>query len=105
MSLYGKLAGALVSAAVIGAGAAYITAQSSEVMARVSDLAEELSLYSLREYQGQIALFKGDAEEPVALYSMPVDGLNPADLSLLREGISLRGLEEVARLLDDLGIE
>ena len=105
MSLYGKLTSALVSVAIVGAGGAYLMSQSSEVMAEVTSLAEELSCYTLREYQGKIGLFKGDSDEPAALYSIPVDGINPADLQLLREGISLRGLDEVVGLLEDLGIE
>lgn len=105
MSVYGKLAGTLVSVALIGGGAAYVMSVSDEVMAEVSSLSEEISCYIIREYEGDIALFKEGCDEPVAVYSIPAEGINAADRELLREGIRLQGLSDVTRLLEDLDIE
>lgn len=105
MSLYGKLAGALVSVAIVGCGAAYVISASDEVMAEVSELSNELSYYVIREYNGDIALFKDGSDEPVAIYDLPAEGINAADYELLREGIRLQGLSDVTRLLEDLDIE
>ena len=51
------------------------------------------------------ALFSDDGTEPIAQYSTPIADVNPADAALLKEGIRLRGLTEVSRLLEDLDIE
>ena len=105
MSFYGKLAAALVSAALAGGSAAYVMSIGNEVMADVSDISDQLSCYVIREHEGQIALFKDGAEEPVATYSIPAEGINPADHELLREGIRLQDLGEVMRLLEDWDVE
>lgn len=105
MSFYGKLAAAMVSAALVGGSAAYVLSVSNEVMAEVDGLSEQLSCYTIREYEGQIALFKDGSEQPVAVYSIPVEGINPADYELLREGIRLQNLSEVSRLLEDWDVE
>ena len=105
MSVYGKLAGALVSVALIGGGAAYAMSVGDEVMAEVSSLSDEISCYIIREHEGDIALFKEGSNEPVAIYSIPAEGINAADYELLRKGIRLQGLNEVTRLLEDLDIE
>ena len=67
--------------------------------------AAQLSCYVLREYNGSVALFSDDGTEPIAQYSTPIADVNPADAALLKEGIRLRGLTEVSRLLEDLDIE
>lgn len=105
MSIYGKLAGALISVAIVGGSAAYVMSIGDEVMAEVSDISSELSCYIIREIDGKIALFKEGCDEPVAEYSIPVEGINSADRDLLREGIRLQGLSDVTRLLEDLDIE
>jgi len=85
MSLYGKLAGALVSVAIVGCGAAYVISASDEVMAEVSELSSELSYYVIREYNGDIALFKDGSDEPVAIYDLPAERYNGAVEELLGE--------------------
>lgn len=61
--------------------------------------------FVLREQSGKIALFREGSEEPLAVYKTPVGSLYPADIELLREGIRLKNRAEVARLLEDLGVE
>ncbi len=105
MSVYGKLAGALVSVALIGGSAAYVKTLADEVMADVSEISSQLSRYVIMEYEGKIALFEEGGDSPLAVYSVPIDGINAADYELLKEGIRLRDLSEVARLLEDWDIE
>ncbi len=105
MSFYGKLAGALVSAAIIGGGAAYVADVSSDVMKEVTDLSSEISCYTIKQQGGTIALYKDGSPEPLAVYDMPVCGINAADSELLQEGIRLQGLSEVMRLLEDLDVD
>lgn len=82
MSLYGKMAGGLIALTLVGGSAAYVASAA-----------------------GSVALFSDDGTEPIAQYSTPIADVNPADAALLKEGIRLRGLTEVSRLLEDLDIE
>lgn len=53
---------------------------------------------------GAPALFRDGEEEPLEVYSTPMEEINPADAAKLAEGIRLRGISEVNRLLEDLEI-
>ena len=105
MSLYGKMAGGLIALTLVGGSAAYVASAAGSVLEAAEQTAEELSCYVLREYNGSVALFSDDGTEPIAQYSTPIADVNPADAALLKEGIRLRGLTEVSRLLEDLDIE
>lgn len=105
MSFYGKLTSGLMALTLLGGGAAYVASAAGNVLNAAEQTAAELSCYVVREYDGGAALFKDGSDEPLAVYSLPAEALNPADMELLREGIRLRGLSEVSRLLEDLGIE
>lgn len=104
MSIYGKLAGSLVALTLFGGSAAYVADYAGDVLAAAEQTAAELSCYVIREYNGGVALFLDGTEEPLAIYSMPADSLNTVDMELLHEGIRLRGLSEVSRLIEDLGL-
>ena len=105
MSFYGKLAGGLVTLALVGGSAAYVSSAAGDVLAAAQQTAAELSCYVIKEHDGSVALFKEGSEEPLAVYSTPLAEINPLDAELLKEGIRLRGLSEVSRLLEDLEIE
>lgn len=105
MSFYGRMAGGLMALALLGGSAAYVASVGDEVMAAAEQTAAELSCYILKLYNGAPALFRDGEEEPLAVYSTPVGEINPSDAALLAEGIRLRGLSEVNRLLEDLDIE
>lgn len=110
MSFYGKLAGGLVTLALVGGSAAYVSSAAGDVLnaaqqTAAQQTAAELSCYVIKEHDGSVALFKEGSEEPLAVYSTPLSEINPVDAELLKEGIRLRGLSEVSRLLEDLEIE
>lgn len=105
MSLYGKMAGGLIALTLVGGSAAYVASAACNVLEAAEQTAAQLSCYVLREYNGSIALFSDESEEPIAQYTTPITEINPADAALLKEGIRLRGLTEVNRLLEDLDIE
>ncbi len=105
MSFYGRIAGGLVALALVGGSAAYAASAAEDVLSAAEQTAAELSCYVVREYNGAVALFKDGSAEPLAVYSTPLEEINPLDAELLREGIRLRGLSEVSRLLEDLDIE
>lgn len=60
--------------------------------------------YTLSEYNGQLALFRDDQDEPVARYEAYTNLLPPDDVSLLQEGIPVSSQEELQRLLEDFGV-
>lgn len=105
MTFYGRMAGALCAAAIIGTAAAGVYSGSTEVLAEAQSLADELGCYIIKEYDGKVALFRDGEEVPAAVYSTPIGQINPADAELLMEGIRIRGLSEAARLLKDLDVE
>lgn len=55
----------------------------------------------LREWKGQVALFEGNAEQPVETYEVVVDALPPEEQERLREGIAVESEEMLAALLDN----
>ena len=105
MSLYGKLGGMLLSAAIVGGAAAYVADIGSGVIDRAEALSVSAACYVVKEHEGGIAVFSEDSDQPISVYSMPVEGISAADITLLQKGIRLRGLEDVLRLLEDLDIE
>lgn len=105
MSFYGKLAGGLISLALVGGSAAYVASAAGNVLTAAQQTAAELSCYVIKEYNGSVALFKDGSDDPLAVYSTPLEEINPLDAELLKEGIRLRGLSEVSRLIEDLEIE
>lgn len=67
--------------------------------------AEDAVCFVLREWNGKIALFSESSGEPLAVYETPINSLYPGDIELLRQGIRLKNRSEVARLIEDLGVE
>ena len=73
-------------------------------LARISAAPSAQTVYVLREYEGQIAVYvSGDTENPVLLTGILTSSLRKTDRELLQEGISARGDEELAKLLEDFG--
>ena len=105
MSIYGKLCGALLAVTMVGGGAAYITSVGNDTMTELNDIIETLTYYEIREYNGNIALFKDGCDEPETIFSTPIDSLNPADAALIYDGIRLRGISDISRLIEDLELE
>ena len=99
------MAGGLIALTLVGGSAAYVASAAGSVLEAAEQTATQLSCYVLREYNGSVALFSDDDKEPIAQYPTPIADVNPADAALLKEGIRLRGLTEVSRLLEDLDIE
>ena len=89
-----------------GRGAVFVSALLLSLrVITLCGAAEDAVCFVLKEYGGKIALFSENTEEPLAVYDTPLTSLYPADIELLREGIRLRNRAEVARLIEDLGVE
>ena len=65
----------------------------------------ESGCYVLREYNGKIALFRENTPSPIAVYETPPSALYSADAALIAEGIRVKTDSEIARLIEDLGLE
>ncbi len=55
----------------------------------------------LREWNGQIALFQGDSDEPAEVYEVTVAALPEGEQERLREGIVIESEEMLVSLLDN----
>lgn len=63
--------------------------------------AERTAQQMLREWNGRLALFKGDATEPAEVYEVTVAALPEEEQQRLREGIAVESEEMLAALLDN----
>ena len=58
--------------------------------------------YTVREYEGQIAIFSDDGEMPVKVFDTSVSTLPKSDRELLELGITVENPEELQRIIEDL---
>lgn len=59
--------------------------------------------YRLKEYEGNIAVFKEGSNLPIKTTSISVKELPQADRDMLKEGINASSEEELSALLEDYG--
>jgi hypothetical protein len=60
--------------------------------------------FILKEYEGYIGIFSGaNSKTPMAMTDIDVDTLRAIDRELLKDGVRVKGREEMAALLEDLG--
>lgn len=59
------------------------------------------SRYTLREYEGQIAVFSDDSEMPVKVFDTAVSALPKSDREQLKLGITVETPEELQKLIED----
>lgn len=58
--------------------------------------------YTVREYEGQVAVFSDDSEMPVKVFDTAVSVLPKSDRELLELGITVDTPEELQKLIEDL---
>ena len=95
--MFKKFISTAAAVTVLGCAAAYGSYGTEP------DFSEE-SCFILREYGDTMALFEEGADAPIAVYSTPITQINPADAALLADGIRLKTMSEVARLLEDVDV-
>ena len=59
--------------------------------------------YTLREYEGCVAIYRGSETMPGTVTDIEVRLLPSHDRELLRAGVDAADLRELSRLLEDLG--
>ena len=57
--------------------------------------------YTLKEYNGFLALFLNENSEPQAIYSVCIESLPQTDINLLSQGITVSDLSSLQQLLED----
>lgn len=58
-------------------------------------------LYTIREWQGQVAVFEGDMTYPKQIYDTPVSALPPEMRQRVADGVLVYSEEELSLLLED----
>lgn len=89
---------ALIMGSAAIAGAADTECTESEPAAKTQTRAQD---YTLRDWQGYIAVFCGEGTAPEEITDIPTDTLNFVDRDKLREGIPAGSREELIGLLED----
>ena len=57
--------------------------------------------YTICEYQGKIAIFKGDESVPIEIYDVYVSTLPQHDRLLLEQGITVETPKELQKIIED----
>ena len=66
--------------------------------------ASDSEIYIMREKDGYVGVFtEGDAENPIFMTDIVVLSLPEADREMLKEGIMVKGEEELRGILEDFG--
>ena len=63
--------------------------------------APETPAYTIREYQGQVAVCEGDSDYPMQVFEAPVEALPPEEQEKLRAGIPAADRDRLSVLLED----
>ncbi len=105
MTHYGKMAAILTAVGIAGCMVSYAAAAYNDYSAETNYAAADEECFVVKEYNGVVALFSEGKEAPIAVYNTPIDYINPADAEMLKDGIRLKSMDEVARLLEDLDVE
>ena len=59
------------------------------------------TLYILSDYDGRLALFSSENQEPVTVYEIYTESLPYDDYILIKSGIKVKSEEELQRLIED----
>lgn len=89
-----------LSAIIMGAAALSAPAPASPAVAVPTEV--QTGGYYLRDWQGYIAVFEGNAEAPASLTDIETGTLNDVDREKLQNGIPAQDKTELLSLLEDL---
>lgn len=79
---------------------AILYVQYGRVVPRTTD-SGETAAYTLGVWEGQLAVFEGEAAFPMKLYEVSVASLPAPEQEKLRQGISVENARELQVLLED----
>ncbi|MBQ8824906.1 MAG: hypothetical protein IJZ64_06725 [Ruminococcus sp.] len=94
---------AMVISVIIIVGSASYTVRHKKAIIKEQDEVTSMPQYgyTLKEYEGYLALFRGESETPYQRLDMPVNMLSEYDRKLMEEGISVETEAELRVLLED----
>ncbi len=104
MSFHTRALGALMATAIVGGCAAYI-ASNGDIVSYAEAMVSEIVCYVVKVEDCALVLYKEGEAEPLMKFAADISRLPKADVDLLKNGIRLRGMGDVMRLLEDLDIE
>ncbi len=96
-----RLMPALIACVLLIGIAAWVSVLLPEGSKTENEPSERVTYQTLREWNGQIALFESGSDEPVEVYDVSVASLPEEEQQRLREGIVIEGEEMLASLLDN----
>mgnify|MGYP004522905979 CR=1 FL=1 len=89
-----------IAAALLLYGAAVIRLAENDSMAQNSEAAKTAG-YTVREYNGKIAVFSGNDDIPVKILNIDAGSLREYDKKQFETGITLDSMREVLMLEED----
>ncbi|MDO5558279.1 MAG: hypothetical protein Q4F95_01640 [Oscillospiraceae bacterium] len=95
----------LISAAALSAAVLIITLLICSGNSECIDITDKASInlaFILREYDGCLAVYRGDAEKPYYVLDTKTEYLNEYDREQVRRGIAVYSETELRRLIEDL---
>lgn len=104
--LYTVLSSMAISAVIVIVSLAYsVKSQRAEAYRKsvensVVETQEEIG-YTLKEYNGELAVFRGSSETPYRLLGVSTAVMSEYDRDLLKDGIFVRTEGELDRLIED----
>ncbi len=104
MAYHSRMLSALLATAIVGGGTAII-ASDGEIIEYAQAMVSEVVCYVVKAEENAVVLYKEGEEEPLMVFAADTSHLPRTDIALLKNGIRLRGMGEVMRLLEDLEIE
>lgn len=80
------------------------TIHYQKVEAKTSNHAQQLEQvkYVVREYEGNIGVFRGDAEKPFRIVDFEMSLLSEYDRAQIEEGIIMESKEELDTFIEDI---
>ena len=75
------------------------TESTPPLVSQDSTVSEEI--YTLKAYNGRLAVFRGTSAVPYMETDVYIANLPPADVELLQDGIAVQSMSELNRLLED----
>ncbi|MGI6028258.1 MAG: hypothetical protein ACOX81_02465 [Candidatus Heteroscillospira sp.] len=87
----------------IGALAAAMAFSAAAALAPDTQAATESEGYVLRESCGRVAVFLPNGAQPVETTDIELKSLPAADRIKLTDGVFVENMEQLARILEDLG--
>ncbi len=96
-----RLMPVLIACVLLIGVAAWVSTLLPADSAKKSMPTERAAQQMLREWNGQVALFEGDSDEPTEVYEVTVAALPEEEQERLREGIVIESEETLALLLDN----